>query len=515
MKTIKNQSGITLVALVVTIIVLMILASISIGAIFSENGIIQQAKDAKKQHEDAVKAEEENLNDLMGEYRNSMNESGFTNGTGGGSGEGDTPTPTPSPTPNVPEEYKDNILALAPRVTEGMVRIKYNGSWDRVEDPSEKWYDYQEKEWANVVMPALEGESIFTTEGKLSLGTRYVQLVWIPRFAYKITSRYHTSMTDAGNIEIVFVDTNDKDINNKKYSSVYPSSTVGESSGMSDFVVHPAFNYGGEKLAGFWIGKFESSAYSSKINVRPAIASWRGITIGNAFAECLKMNEEGNPYGLNSDKSVVDPHLCKNDEWGAVAYLCQSVYGRNSEMTSIGISDFKTGYATVKVGSTTNLAHPYTEKAFIGSTTNNATGIYDMGGNAYEYVAAYVANGASNLTNNGGELVSNSLSNKYYNKYPSTVTNATTSQEADYKLAIPSSNYYGDAVYETTSRHTGSYTWYNDAISYPTTTSPFFIRGGYYGNGSGNPGIYHVNGNTGAGSSSIRLPSSNNCVLKK
>lgn len=94
MKTIKNQSGITLVALVVTIIVLMILASISIGAIFSEKGIIQQAKDTKKQHEDVVKKEEENLNDLLGEYRNSMNGSGFANGTGGGSSEA---TPTPSP----------------------------------------------------------------------------------------------------------------------------------------------------------------------------------------------------------------------------------------------------------------------------------------------------------------------------------------------------------------------------------------------------------------------------------
>ena len=81
----KNNKGITLVALVVTIVVLMILASVSIGAIFSEKGIIQQATDAKKQHEDARRLEEENLNELLGEYKNSMS--------------GTTPTPVPTPAP--------------------------------------------------------------------------------------------------------------------------------------------------------------------------------------------------------------------------------------------------------------------------------------------------------------------------------------------------------------------------------------------------------------------------------
>ena len=33
----------------------------------------------------------------------------------------------------------------------------------------------------------------------------------------------------------------------------YPSATIGGS--MSDYVVHPAFDYGGNHLTGFWIGK--------------------------------------------------------------------------------------------------------------------------------------------------------------------------------------------------------------------------------------------------------------------
>ena len=47
----NTQKGITLVALVVTLVVLLILASITIGAITGENGILRNANDAKEQTE--------------------------------------------------------------------------------------------------------------------------------------------------------------------------------------------------------------------------------------------------------------------------------------------------------------------------------------------------------------------------------------------------------------------------------------------------------------------------------
>ena len=46
-KSYLNQKGITLIALVVTIVVLLILAGVSINALFGNNGIISRAKDAK------------------------------------------------------------------------------------------------------------------------------------------------------------------------------------------------------------------------------------------------------------------------------------------------------------------------------------------------------------------------------------------------------------------------------------------------------------------------------------
>ena len=43
----KKSTGITLIALVVTIVVLLILAGISINTILGDNGIISRSKEAK------------------------------------------------------------------------------------------------------------------------------------------------------------------------------------------------------------------------------------------------------------------------------------------------------------------------------------------------------------------------------------------------------------------------------------------------------------------------------------
>ena len=49
----KKQSGITLIALVVTIVVLLILAGVSINLVLGENGLITQAKEAREQTKSA------------------------------------------------------------------------------------------------------------------------------------------------------------------------------------------------------------------------------------------------------------------------------------------------------------------------------------------------------------------------------------------------------------------------------------------------------------------------------
>ena len=49
LKKTKGQSGITLVALVVTIVVLLILAGITIALVFAQNGVVGKAQEAAKE----------------------------------------------------------------------------------------------------------------------------------------------------------------------------------------------------------------------------------------------------------------------------------------------------------------------------------------------------------------------------------------------------------------------------------------------------------------------------------
>lgn len=58
----KKEKGVTLVALVITIIILLILAGITIAALSGDNGLFNRAKQAKNNTYDATVAENGALN---------------------------------------------------------------------------------------------------------------------------------------------------------------------------------------------------------------------------------------------------------------------------------------------------------------------------------------------------------------------------------------------------------------------------------------------------------------------
>ena len=60
----KSENGITLIALVVTIVVLIILATISINAVIGQGGIIEKVKDAKDFHTNAQSEEHTKLEEM-------------------------------------------------------------------------------------------------------------------------------------------------------------------------------------------------------------------------------------------------------------------------------------------------------------------------------------------------------------------------------------------------------------------------------------------------------------------
>lgn len=69
----KEQKGITLVALIITIIVLLILAGITISLIIGNNGILNRAKEGGQLYQNAADDERNQLNTAYNEMENIIN----------------------------------------------------------------------------------------------------------------------------------------------------------------------------------------------------------------------------------------------------------------------------------------------------------------------------------------------------------------------------------------------------------------------------------------------------------
>ena len=81
----KKNKGITLVALVVTIVVLLILAGVSINLVLGDNGIIAKAKDAETKSAEASQNDLKGMNGLVSEMEGAL--------AGNGNNGGETQTP--------------------------------------------------------------------------------------------------------------------------------------------------------------------------------------------------------------------------------------------------------------------------------------------------------------------------------------------------------------------------------------------------------------------------------------
>ncbi len=72
MKNNSNEKGITLVALVVTIIVLLILAGVSISLVLGDNGIITRTQDAVTKYKEAEAEEQWQMDNFMLAYEDKV-----------------------------------------------------------------------------------------------------------------------------------------------------------------------------------------------------------------------------------------------------------------------------------------------------------------------------------------------------------------------------------------------------------------------------------------------------------
>ena len=441
-----------------------------------------------------------------------------------------------------------------PELSEGMIPIKWDDSqskWVICSENDPEWYNYIDQasevdgtsKWANVMLSdgkyyAQNSIGIDTTNKQIAKAGQVVEeadlgsmFVWIPRFAYSIESGYHSNA--AGKIDIAFL--NGTNSYNTGTEICYTSQEklgrvqLKNESGQGNWNEHPAFTYGDVIIPGIWVAKFEASSTTTtpdedygggnitnlNIKVLPGKQSWRNITIENSYINCVNMNSDinGKYYGISTNDSKIDPHLMKNSEWGAVAYLTQSSYGRNgNEVTpnSNGYDNDKyiyTGYAGDGTSATnpedseiapTNVYYYNTKEGTLASTTGNITGIYDLSGGAWEEVSAYVDNGYGTLENYEQLISAPDRHKQVYEAITSTDEEATTGNDSQQKNYEKMEIIYGDAIYETSSNHTGGNSWNGDYSGCPYSNLPCLLRGGpFYQNSSG---IFYFSGSNGGNS---------------
>jgi hypothetical protein len=126
---------------------------------------------------------------------------------------------------------------------------------------------------------------------------------------------------------------------------------------------------------------------------------------------------------------------------------------------------------SVSASSYDGCANAYnTTIGYNGSTTGNISGIYDMSGGAWEYVAGYVSGkkGSSGFT-------TDDLTSEVYSKYLDVYNNTEAIGYTSYNYRI-----LGDATGEMGPFYYYRNNWYSDYSHLVYSSCPWFLRGGHY-----------------------------------
>jgi len=399
------------------------------------------------------------------------------------------------------EQNLDTSGANKPVLASNMIPVYYdeaNSVWKKADKNNSqkdyRWYSYSSTGeykgmWANAVTVKEANRQTYLNADVgaiISMDDINTMWVWIPRFNAVTPSNYNGGTKDnPGAIDVTFVKQNETALD--------------------------AFTFGNKELSGFWYGKFEIShttlassetantlgctnetcSNANGIIIKPNVTSLRNNNPSNFFFASRSMEQPGNSFGFVS--SEVDTHMSKNNEWGAVAYLTQSIYGRCTSSTTCtevyinNSSGMYTGRSGGNIGGSTPINGTYTDqtsttqynsygfytyddyllnyntntkgnkvkgKGTGASTTGTIYGIYDMSGGTTEYVM-----GVYNNTKGSYSGFSSLPDTKYYNNYTG-------------------SSYTGHALTETNG-------WYSDEAYFASTSYPWFKRGGYYGGSKG------------------------------
>lgn len=369
--------------------------------------------------------------------------------------------------------YKETLLNGAyPELYQGLIPITLSSNGvATVADTTKMWYSYENKIWANAIIVDISDleikEKYFNSDMTLkssSIGTIVesadilMYYVWIPRYSYKLWD------INGGNsspfaIEIKFASNKTKVAGNTN----------------NEFLTHPAFTFGNTELNGIWIGKFETTGDITDMTILPNQNSIGGKTISVMYSSARTL-EDNSKYGLKSD--IVDTHILKNIDWGALVYLSHSNYGTcNNDICSqislnntVGSTGCSSGEVSPSSTATTCKNEWNSSGGYTASSNGNITGIYDLSGGKWEYVMGVMSD-ENNIPIIGTSEFATLPDPKYYDLY----LNGTS--DLDQTRGI-----IGDATKETLSisgANNGS--WYNDYSKFVYSDNAWFARGGRAG----------------------------------
>ena len=335
MKELKNnrQKGITLIALVVTIVVLIILATVSILAVFGDNGIIARAQTAKDTHEKG-KADETNTLDDYASYIGN-----YLDGKGGSSGG------------NIDKDTGWDL---------DKVTIIDGGNGTKVPLPNGFYYVGGDIS-TGLVISDKQGDTM--SASGLDMGN---QFVWIPVSSEADLTR---TLFDTNGQPTTGLDTD----YTEPYSSGY-STEASEYNTMRAQVL---------KYGGFYIGRFEAGVNSTtlrtKVTTNQTVVCKKGVAPYNYVPWGKSMNDVNTafaPSNANSD----------NVNTNGAVYLAKSMYSSSNSVTSTLTYGCQWDAMCRYIGDSQRETPGKSAPELTGSVASDVSkNIYDLAGNCQEW----------------------------------------------------------------------------------------------------------------------------------
>ena len=432
----------------------------------------------------------------------------------------------------------DTSGANFPTLASNMIPVYYdeaNDVWKKADvnnkNSSYQWYSYESSGnkkgmWANAVTVTETNRTTYLNAEpgiEIPMDDINTMWVWIPRFKV-ITTNFDAISGECHCGREPNYTTKEECINNSKYKKwICPNpEAIDVTFVKENETAIDAFTFGDKELSGFWYAKFETShitltasttennlgctnetcSNANGIIIKPNVISLRKNNISNFFYASRSMEQTGNSFGFVKDE--VDTHMSKNNEWGAVAYLTQSIYGRcanSTTCTEVYINNSSgryTGRSGGNVGGSTPINRTYTDqtstetynkygfytyddyllnydtntkgnkvkgKGTGASTTGTIYGIYDMSGGSWEYVMGVFAD--TNGNPRSGYTVSHN-SGFTGMLYDGTMYTGVPFPNSKYYNLYTESSYTGHALIETQGWYSdekgdfvrASFTWY-------------------------------------------------------